>query len=55
MQKRYTTDDIAEMYRVCRKTVWTWVQSGLLRGERIGRRYLFSVKDIEEFEKRWIR
>lgn len=46
----YTTDEVAEAYRVCRHTVYRWIREGRLRGVKFGRAFLFSEEDILAFE-----
>ena len=47
----YTTDEVAEHYRVARRTVYRWVRDGWLTGTRYGRAFLFSDEDIRKFEE----
>jgi excisionase family DNA binding protein len=47
----YTTDEVAEHYRVARRTVYRWVRDGWLTGTRYGRAFLFSEEDIRKFEE----
>lgn len=49
--RMYTTDEIAEHYRVERCTIYRWVREGKLNGMKIGRAFLFSEEDIEAFEE----
>lgn len=51
-EKRYTTDEVAENYRVARCTVYRWMREGKLKGEKFGRAFLFTESAIREFEER---
>lgn len=51
-EKRYTSDEVAEAYRVSRHTVYRWMREGKLKGEKFGRAYLFTESAIREFEDR---
>jgi excisionase family DNA binding protein len=43
----YTTEEISEKFRVSRQTVWRWKKLGKIVSKKIGRRNLFSEKDIK--------
>ena len=49
--KMYTTDDVAERYRVARCTVWRWIREGKLTGVKYGRAFLFTDEDLRQFEE----
>jgi len=50
-EKRYTTDEVAEIYRVARCTVYRWMREGKLHGQLFGRAYLFTSSDLNSFEE----
>lgn len=51
MQEAYlTTEEVAEYFRTSPSTVRYWKHIGKLRGIRPGRRNLFSLAEIREFE-----
>ena len=52
MKKRFTCQDIAEMYGVHIQTVWNWIKKGKLGAVRIGGVYYIRQTDIEEMEER---
>ena len=51
MEKFYTCEEVAEMYRVKVSTVWAWVRAGKLKAVRIGRFYRITKEALAEFEK----
>jgi excisionase family DNA binding protein len=40
--------DVAKIYGVTTRTVWSWVAAGLLPHHRIGKSVFFSAKDIDD-------
>ena len=52
MEKYYICEEIAEKYRVKKRTVWSWLRTGKLTGIRVGKEYRISEKDIQAFEER---
>lgn len=51
MEKFYTCEEVADMYRVKVTTVWDWVRSGKIKAVRIGKQYRIPKEAIAEFEK----
>ena len=51
MEKYFTCEEVAELYRVKLSTVWEWVRSGKLRSVKIGRVYRVKQSALDEFEK----
>ena len=51
MEKFYTCEEVADMYRVKLTTVWAWIREGKLRAISIGKSYRIRKEDLEEFEK----
>ena len=49
MEQYLTCDDIAEMYKVKRITVWQWIREKKLNAVRTGRDYRIRQQDVEEF------
>ncbi len=45
----HTTEEVARMLRVTVTTVERWLAGGKLRGTKIGRRWLVTLQDLEEF------
>lgn len=52
MDRFYTCEEVAEMYRVKVTTVWAWVRDGKLRAVKIGKVYRIEKEALEEFEKK---
>lgn len=46
-----TADDVAELLRVKRSTVWRWARDGKLPAVRFGRLIRFRSVDVENFMK----
>lgn len=51
MEKIYTCDEIAEMYKVKRITVWDWIRRKKLQAIKIGRDYRIKEEYIKSFEE----
>lgn len=49
MEQYLTCDDVAEMYKVKRITVWQWIREKKLNAVRTGRDYRIRQQDVEEF------
>lgn len=49
MSKFYTTNEIADMFRVRVFTVWDWIKKGKLHAVKIGRDFRVSEADVEDF------
>lgn len=52
MIKLYSTDEAAALLGVKRRTVWGYVQKGLLQGRKIGKAYKFTDEELTEFMQR---
>jgi len=54
-----TTDEVAEYFKVSRRTVQNWIKAGWLSclaiGEGKGATYRVSVNDVKAFEKKYHR
>lgn len=50
MEKRYSCDEVAEMYGVKKLTVWAWIRAGRLNAIRPGKNYFIRREDLEAFE-----
>lgn len=48
-EKFYNVDDVCQLLRVSKITVYRWLKSKKLIGYKIGRAYLFKKTDIENF------
>ncbi len=42
----YNTNELADLLSVDRTTLWTWEKKGLLCSKRVGKRKLYSRKEI---------
>ena len=51
MDRLYTCEEVAEMYRVKVATVWAWVREGKLKAFRVGKQYRIPKESLSEFEK----
>ncbi len=51
MEKLYTCDEVAEMYKVKRITVWDWIRRKRLQAIKIGRDYRIKEEYIKSFEE----
>ena len=49
MEKLLTVEEVAEHFRVSTKTIYFWVQKGLLKSSRVGGVRRFRKKDVEDF------
>ncbi len=45
----YTCEEVAEMFRVKKFTVWDWIRRKKLAAVRIGRDYRIRPEDLESF------
>ncbi len=52
MEKFYDCDDVAEIYKVKKATVWGWIRRGFLSAKRVGKLYRISAKDLKDFDKK---
>jgi excisionase family DNA binding protein len=43
----YTLGGIAELFGVCRKTVWQWKRAGRLPGVRLGKQYYVAESTVK--------
>ena len=46
----HTTEEVARMLKVTVTTVERWLAGGKLRGAKVGKRWLVTQQDLEEFE-----
>lgn len=51
-KKRFSCEEIADMYGVHIQTVWRWIREGRLGAIRLGRNYYVRQADIDEMESR---
>jgi len=49
MQELYTPQEVAEMLKVPRKTVYTWLQANKLSGLKVGDLWRIPKTSLEEF------
>ena len=52
MDRFYTCEEVADLYRVKKTTVWAWIREGKLFAVRIGKVYRIRENDLAAFEKR---
>ena len=50
MERLYTCEEVAEMYRVKIYTVWDWIRKGRLSAVKIGRVYRIKKEALDKFE-----
>ena len=50
-QEFYSSDEVAEIFRVHPVTVRRWLMNKILRGKKIGRKWLIPVEDVERLRK----
>lgn len=41
-----TTEEVCDLYRISRRTVYRWQQAGKLHGVKVGRRLLFNPLEV---------
>ena len=49
MEELLTPQEVAEKLKVPRKTVYTWLNQGKLKGHKIGDLWRVKESDLEEF------
>ena len=51
MKDYYTADEIAEKLRVTRRTVYSYIKAGKLKGQKLegGRKWLITPADFDAF------
>ncbi len=50
MDKRYTCQEVAEIYQVKTITVWDWVRKKKLPATKLGKQYYIRQEDLDAFE-----
>ena len=45
----YTLDEVSDILKITKRTLYTYVQSGHLKASRIGRYWRVSEKQLQEF------
>ena len=51
MQKVYTLQEVAKIFRVHEITVRRWIKSGKVKVKTVGRKYLFEESEVERLLK----
>lgn len=51
MDRYYTPAEVAEILKVKRQTVYTWIREGRLQADKIGRTRRISEAQLQEFLK----
>lgn len=49
MDRYYTPAEVAEILKVKRQTVYTWIREGRLQADKIGRTRRISEEDLNKF------
>lgn len=49
MEKYYTAQEVADMLKVKRQTVYTWIRTGRLQADHIGRARRISEAQLQNF------
>ena len=49
MEKLYTSDEVAEIFRVKKITVWSWIRDKKLPAISSGQKYLVPESDLKWF------
>ena len=49
MEKFYTPEEIADILKTTRKTVYTWIQSGKLKALKAGKMWRIPQSALDEF------
>ena len=47
--KIYTLDEVSDILKITKRTIYTYVQSGHLKASRIGRYWRVSEEQLQEF------
>ncbi len=47
--KAYTTDEVAEILKVTKRSVYNYLKTGELKGTKLGRDYRITQKELERF------
>lgn len=50
--KAFTTDEVAEILKVGRRTVYNYIKTGELKATRLGREYRVPAVELENFIQR---
>ena len=50
-EKIYTTDDLVEVLKVGRRTLYNYIKAGQLKGFKIGQHWRFTETEIQRFLK----
>lgn len=45
----YTVEELSAMLHVTPRTIYAWIADGKLAGSRVGRRWLFTEKQVSDF------
>jgi excisionase family DNA binding protein len=48
-EKPMTTEDVARLCYVNRRTVWSMVKRGELHARKVGNRWLFNPKEVRDY------
>lgn len=46
MEKFYTPEEVAEMLKISRKTIYNWLHSGKIKGSKISTLWRISEKEL---------
>lgn len=54
MDRLYTCEEVADLYRVKKTTVWGWIRKGILSAVKVGKFYRIRENDLSAFEKSYM-
>ena len=52
MDKRYSCEEVANIYGIQVRTVWDWIRKKKLPAVRIGKQYYVSADDLRQLESK---
>jgi len=47
MEKLYSVDEAAELLRLSRWTIWSWLKTGKIRGAKVGDRRIIRESELQ--------
>lgn len=53
MTEFYTVEEVSQMLRLTKKTIWKYIHEGKLPASKFGYMYRISGKDLEDFVERY--
>lgn len=49
IDKLYTVEELCDLLHVTKRSVYEWLKTGKLNGCKVGRRWLFTEKQVSDF------